>query len=1205
LVEISRPRQWPRKWQWPLCLLVGSVLFSLGAVSLPAGETAVPVLGEASTLIPNPETIKSEFRGIARSQDGAVLVATAEGQLMRLVGKSQPSLIAQLPGDSIEVRSLAIDGNGAVYLLEVRKGILYRLPRGSSSFETIDLSKLSIYGPNGIAIDSRGRILMADTGRNRILRLSPDGKLLDTIGSDGSRPGQFRQPIGIALDKDSAIYVTDAENSRLQKLDPEGKPLLAISTAATPFAVAVDEFDRVYVATHGASKVVVFGRDGQLMTELGSQGSGSPPFADLRGLATSSDGTLLALGPRQVATVQLSPDSSRPIPMSESLRWYLRVAGIAVAMSPLCLLIFVRGGRAATRLKETCVGPATERIWPRWPARSRGVVREHAAADRQWLLPSLACGIIGQLLLSQAGMVEAGAGMLILCLVLAFGLRDRSADVETPTGLGRRAWLCLIATLSLAMVIRLYDNANYPLGIFYDEAYNGLEATTITDTPGMVLWSDALSGRPTFHLYLLALAFRMFGVSAEVLRGVSAMGGTAAILGTFLATRELAGNRVAWLCAFLMTVSRWDMTYSRIAYEAIWGQVFSTFTLWLLIGGLRRRSSWRFALAAIPFAVGFYSYVAYRLFAFPVAAFWMVALARHRATVLRGLAGFVTVGLILVAPMAQFAVTHQAQFLQRFQEVSIFKDVERAGSLKPLADSSLLYAGMLNYRGGSGARHNLPLTSPQEPGAPQLSFFYGALFVLGLGMSLRRSLRPEHALLLGTLLAAAASGALTILQESPHPTRTLLAVPITAIAASMALSRLLPADVSKSWRRMLPLAAVGTILIATAFLELGGFARQMTHPGTYFEFQHIYTAEGRYLRDHYDSTSLYVSEPLLGFPADRIIDLLGYPRKFSALPRFSLADAVPAPDTGRAVSYLLDTVHTQWALPFLQAVYPSGTATTHYNGLRQEEFTVFELPAATVKQSIGLIARYQKGAETRERIEGTPDNAAAPLAAPYSVDWSGILVAKPAGQYRFRLEGASGRLELDGKWVATDRDVRLVAGPHRLQLTAQVPSDVRLKLLWAREGEDLRLVPSTAFYHLPLPDCGLDVSYYTSANGDQKSKFAEEYVPGLMLFPPGRPWERAQWRGEILAPEEGNYRLWFLVDDWGTLAIDGMELASTKGRAPNEVVDLQLRLTAGWHPIDLVLVNQNGSHGIGLEWQPPNGGKQRVLGRSFRPARPY
>jgi tripartite motif-containing protein 71 len=66
--------------------------------------------------------------------------------------------------------------------------------------------------PQGIDIDSKGRIFVADIGNGRIQVFDPNGKFLFKFGSPGSEDGQFL-PIssGIAVDGKGRIFVADIQ----------------------------------------------------------------------------------------------------------------------------------------------------------------------------------------------------------------------------------------------------------------------------------------------------------------------------------------------------------------------------------------------------------------------------------------------------------------------------------------------------------------------------------------------------------------------------------------------------------------------------------------------------------------------------------------------------------------------------------------------------------------------------------------------------------------------------------------------------------------------------------------------------------------------------------------------------------------------------------------------------------------------------------
>ncbi len=73
--------------------------------------------------------------------------------------------------------------------------------------------------PYGVAFDSAGHIIVADTRNHRVqvLRYS-DGSHVRTIGSEGRGNGQFRFPWGVVIDGQGRIIVSEYRNDRIQLL---------------------------------------------------------------------------------------------------------------------------------------------------------------------------------------------------------------------------------------------------------------------------------------------------------------------------------------------------------------------------------------------------------------------------------------------------------------------------------------------------------------------------------------------------------------------------------------------------------------------------------------------------------------------------------------------------------------------------------------------------------------------------------------------------------------------------------------------------------------------------------------------------------------------------------------------------------------------------------------------------------------------------
>src|SRR5204863_5142304 len=81
-----------------------------------------------------------------------------------------------------------------------------------------------LYGPRKIAIGPDDSIYVVDSGRNRIVKFSPDGQVLTSWGSEGTDDGQFRGQSSVAVDPtNNKVYVADPLNSRIQVFDSNGK----------------------------------------------------------------------------------------------------------------------------------------------------------------------------------------------------------------------------------------------------------------------------------------------------------------------------------------------------------------------------------------------------------------------------------------------------------------------------------------------------------------------------------------------------------------------------------------------------------------------------------------------------------------------------------------------------------------------------------------------------------------------------------------------------------------------------------------------------------------------------------------------------------------------------------------------------------------------------------------------------------------------
>jgi uncharacterized protein (TIGR03437 family) len=259
-----------------------------------------------------------------RRVSNGVITTVAGGGTSR-VGDGGPATSAQLASP----QSVAMDSAGNLYIndggyiREVSDGVITTVAGiGTQGFsgDSGPANSAELSSPGGVAVDSAGNVYIADTGNNRIRKIS--NGVMSTVAGNGTEgysgddgpatSAQLYYPSEVAVDAAGNLYITDSGNNRIRKVSNGVITTVAGSGAAGfagdngpatsaqlyyPGGIAVDAAGSLYITDIGSNRIRKVS-NGVITTVAGNQtkgfsGDGGPASAQLNqpgGVAVDSAG---------------------------------------------------------------------------------------------------------------------------------------------------------------------------------------------------------------------------------------------------------------------------------------------------------------------------------------------------------------------------------------------------------------------------------------------------------------------------------------------------------------------------------------------------------------------------------------------------------------------------------------------------------------------------------------------------------------------------------------------------------------------------------------------------------------------------------------------------------------------------------------------------------------------------------------------------
>ena len=169
-----------------------------------------------------------------RSEAMPIMVFDRNGKFLRTFGQ----------GVFKQPHFLRVDPSGEIWVTDRQNVQAYKFSSDGKLLMT--LGKKGVFGDNtsqdafngvaDVAVAKNGDVFIADGegATTRVVKFSKDGMFIKWWGGKGTEPGQFNVPHSIAMDSKGRIYVADRSNNRIQIFDQEGKFIDQWTNFGTP-----------------------------------------------------------------------------------------------------------------------------------------------------------------------------------------------------------------------------------------------------------------------------------------------------------------------------------------------------------------------------------------------------------------------------------------------------------------------------------------------------------------------------------------------------------------------------------------------------------------------------------------------------------------------------------------------------------------------------------------------------------------------------------------------------------------------------------------------------------------------------------------------------------------------------------------------------------------------------------------------------------
>lgn len=261
-----------RRWTSALLLAAPLAVLAQGnfqpSPDWPPNPTTLPAYGSAavSACATGPG---GELYVFQRAQP-PVLVLDRNGKLLRSWGSGEFTL----------PHGCRVDAQGNVWLTDSADHRVMKFSPEGHKLLTLGVKGVSgddpehFNRPADVAFTPNGDVYIADGyGNSRVAQFNRDGRFIRAWGKKGTGPGEFNLPHSIRIDSRGRVAVADRENARIQFFTTEGAFLEQWTHVGRPYGLHVTADGRVVVSDGIANTVSLYDPTGKKLASWGGKGT--------------------------------------------------------------------------------------------------------------------------------------------------------------------------------------------------------------------------------------------------------------------------------------------------------------------------------------------------------------------------------------------------------------------------------------------------------------------------------------------------------------------------------------------------------------------------------------------------------------------------------------------------------------------------------------------------------------------------------------------------------------------------------------------------------------------------------------------------------------------------------------------------------------------------------------------------------------------